>query len=148
MTTSGRTFSHQEGVAAYCQRLIKTVQPDCIILHGSVARGVDDKDSDVDLLVIGGKLPDNFFERLYLLNRLREDDTPIEAVGYSLPEWEKMMQNLHLTTLEALEWGVPLYGESLFYEWRTRFESFKRQGLSRGKNSWTVPAALRRKLAA
>jgi len=137
-------FRYQKGIDAYCKRVNKTIQPDCIILHGSIARGTAHGDSDVDIVVIGGNMPDNFFKRLYLLNRLREDQTPIEAVGYSREEWEKMMNNLHLTTLEALEWGVPLQGETLFRKWRRQLDELKKQGLKRSERSWSAPPELQR----
>jgi len=137
------TFVYQDGIDAYCRRVIDMIHPDCIILHGSVARGTAHAHSDVDIIVVGGDLPEDFFKRLYLLNRLREGETPIEAVGYSRNEWEKMMDNLHLTTLEALEWGVPLYGETWFQKWRRQLNALKQQGLKRGERSWSAPPELR-----
>ncbi|NOX61238.1 MAG: nucleotidyltransferase domain-containing protein [Chloroflexi bacterium] len=134
---------YQTDIKAYCQRVVESFKPDCIILHGSVARGEMHQHSDIDILVIGGEFPKNFFQRLYLLNRLRTGDAPIEAVAYSMAEWEQMMKNLHLTVLEALEWGVPLYGEPLFATWKAQFENWKRQGLKRNKHSWAAPASWR-----
>ena len=142
-----QAFSHQAGIYAYCQRVIEAFHPDCIILYGSVARGEDHPQSDVDILVVGGTMPENFFERIYELNRLRLDDTPIEVMGYTLAEWEHMMQRLHLTTLEALEQGVPLYGESLFRQWKKRLEGWKQQGLRRGPDGWSAPKTLMQRAA-
>ncbi len=139
-----RAYAYQTGIQAYCQRVIDAFHPDCIILHGSVARGQEQPHSDVDILVIGGALPDNFFERIYALNRLRVDETPIEVIGYTRPEWEAMMKSFHLTVLESLEWGLPLYGEALFDQWKARLEAWKRAGLKRGKWGWDASPVLLR----
>jgi predicted nucleotidyltransferase len=67
-----------------CWRLRERFQSDCIILHGSVARGTHTLKSDVDIIVVGGNLADNFFTRLYELSELRDGKTPFEIVGYTL----------------------------------------------------------------
>lgn len=53
-----------------------------------------------------------------------------------------MMHNFHLTTLEALHWGIPLHGEELFTKWQTRLEQAKAAGLARGRTSWHIPPEL------
>jgi predicted nucleotidyltransferase len=125
-----------------CWQLRERFQSDCIILHGSVARGTHTLKSDVDIIVVGGNLADNFFTRLYELSELRDGKTPFEIVGYTLAEWEDMMPRFHLTTLEALQWGIPLYGEALFAQWHERFTYWKSLGLHRGKVSWFIPPQL------
>jgi predicted nucleotidyltransferase len=125
-----------------CLRLQEQFQPDCIILYGSVARGTHTPKSDIDILVIGGNLADNFFTRLFELGQLRDGKTPFEILGYTLSEWEGMMSRFHLTTLEALQWGIPLHGEALFEQWHERFLHWKSLGLSRGKVSWFIPPQL------
>jgi predicted nucleotidyltransferase len=54
---------YNEEIKQLCERLLKRFQPDCIILHGSVARKMNSPKSDVDILVIGNKLDENFFTR-------------------------------------------------------------------------------------
>jgi hypothetical protein len=133
---------YQAEIEQLCLRLQKQFQPDCIILHGSVARGTYTQNSDVDILVIGGNLADNFLTRLFELGQLRDGKTPFEILGYTLTEWEDMMSRFHLTTLEALQWGIPLHGEALFEQWHERFLHWKSLGLSRGKVSWFIPPQL------
>lgn len=130
---------YQAEIRGYCERVNNAFHPDCIILHGSLARGNFTSTSDVDLVVIGGTLPDNFFQRLFELNRLRDGKTPLEVMGYTLSEWEQMMANRHLTTLEVLQWGIPLMGHQLFRQWRVQLDDWKSQGLRRDKNSWVIP---------
>ncbi len=129
-------------INTFCQRLKNSFQPDCIILHGSVARGTNTSLSDIDIVVIGGQLPDDFFTRLYELNRLRDNQSAIEVIGYTLAEWETMLNRLHLTALEAIHWGIPLHGQALFAQWQAKLESWKAIGLHRGTGSWSIPSAL------
>lgn len=133
---------YEDEIRHYCQQVIEVVNPDCIILHGSVARGMYDAHSDIDLVVIGGRLPDNFLERLRILSHLQDGRVPIQAVAYTLDGWKTMMLNFHLTVLEALHWGIPLHGEALFTRWQARLERAKAVGLARGRTSWRIPPEL------
>jgi predicted nucleotidyltransferase len=143
MTLSTVSSGERIKIEQFCRRVVKSFRPDCVILHGSMARGTARPSSDIDIVVIGGRLPENFFERSFSLNRLRDGTAPIEVVGYTLAEWEQMMAQLHLTVLETLHWGVPLYGEALFAQWKEKLEQWKSLGLRREASSWSVPAALR-----
>jgi predicted nucleotidyltransferase len=134
-------------IAQFCQRVEETFQPVCVILHGSLARGTNTTKSDVDIIVISDDLPQNFLERLYQLNRLRPGAVPLEVLGYTLVEWEQMLEHLHLTALEALHWGVPLIGEARFAGWREKLETWQALGLQREATSWIVPPILRHKIA-
>lgn len=133
---------YQAQIEQFCHRVEESFQPDCIVLHGSIARGTHSRFSDIDIIVISNRLPGNFFERAYELNRLRDGTAPIEVVGCTLFEWEQMMEQLHLTVLEALYWGIPLHGQALFEQWKSRLEKWKSMGLRRGEMSWSVPQAL------
>lgn len=132
-------------IERFCGRVEEAFQPDCIILHGSMARRTYTHSSDIDIIVIGEQLPENFFERAYQLNQLRDGTTPIEVVGYTLSEWQHMMGRLHLTVLEALHWGIPLHGQALFGQWKSKLEEWKSMGLRRETVSWSVPPALQPK---
>jgi len=133
---------YQTEIEQFCKNALEQFQPDCIILHGSVARNTYTKKSDVDLIIIGGRLNPNFLTRLFELNALQDGKTPFEIMGYTLAEWENMMSRFHLTTLEALQWGIPLHGEALFAQWHKRFEHWKSLGLHRGPVSWFIPPQL------
>lgn len=139
-------LAYQAEIEQFCRRVEATFQPDCIILHGSITRGIYTRSSDIDIIVIGNRLPENFFERLYELNRLRDGTAPIEVVGYTLSEWEQMLERLHLIVLEALQWGVPLHGQALFEAWKTRLEEWKSIGLRRERTSWSIPPALQQQM--
>jgi len=122
----------------FAARVVEAYHPACIILYGSVARDADTLDSDVDLIVIGGDLPSDPFDRLGALMRLNGTIVPIEPLGYSEAEFERMLARLHVTALEALEFGIPLYGESYFVRLKEQFERLKAQGLHRTSNAWTM----------
>lgn len=70
----------------YAFLVSKKIEPDCIILYGSVARDQANLDSDIDILVIGGNLEPNWFKRLNQLSRLVNGNRPIEAIGYTRAE--------------------------------------------------------------
>jgi predicted nucleotidyltransferase len=131
----------------FCKKAIERFRPACIILHGSIARGTYTGRSDVDLIIIGGQLNPNFLKRLSEINKLQDGKTPFEVLGYTLEEWEEMMSYFHLTTLEALQWGIPLHGETHFAQWHARFEHWKSLGLQRGKTSWYIPPHLDKEFA-
>ena len=138
--------AYQSEIERFCGLVETTFWPECIILHGSITRGTYTQSSDIDIIVIGDRLPENFFERLYELNRLRDGTAPIEVVGYTLAEWEQMMEQLHLTVLEALHWGIPLHGQSLFEKWQTKLEKWKSIGLRRDTMSWSIPPVLQQQM--
>lgn len=134
--------TYQKAIEDFCQRVVEKFQPDCIILHGSVAQGKATRTSDIDLIIIGGALPEDFFERLYELNRLRDGTAPLEVIGYTRLEWEQMLNTWHLTPLEAIYWGIPLHGQQLFRQWKILLASWQKEGLRRETHSWVIPATL------
>jgi len=139
MGQKAASLRFRDEIERFCKRVQDQFQPDCIILHGSLARGTDTSRSDVDIVVIGSNLPANFLNRMFELNHLRDGKAPIEVVGYTLAEWEQMMANRHLTALEALQWGIPLRGQALFARWHSQLLEWKTEGLQRGATSWAIP---------
>lgn len=133
---------YQQEIEQFCHRVVDVIAPDCVILHGSIVRGTYTAHSDVDIVVIGGHLPDNFLTRAYTLSTLHDGKAPLEVVAYTLAEWEQMMDSLHLTVLEALNWGVPLHGAAFLQQWQMRLEAWKARGLRRESTSWVVPPML------
>jgi len=129
---------YTSGINRYCHLLVKAVAPVCIILHGSVARGTFTPRSDVDVLVIGGDLPPHFLERIQVLMQLNDTHAPIEPLGYTTDEFADMLKNRHVTALDALYFGVPLYGSTYFRGLRRIFDQMVMQGLRRTKCTWTM----------
>ena len=127
----------RDDACQYAQRLVEAVKPRCVILFGSVAKGTDGERSDLDLVVIGGDLPENVFERIAKVNGLtRGLRTPADIFPYTETEFEHMLDNLHVTALDCMLEGKPLYGTDAFNRLRSKFEEFVARGLRRGKAAW------------
>ncbi len=122
----------------FATRVVEAYHPTCIILYGSVAQDKDTLDSDVDLIIIGGHLPDKPFERVRQLIGLNNTIVPIEPLSYTEAEFEQMLAERHVTALEALEFGVPLYGKEYFQRLQDQLGQLKAQGLHRTPNTWTM----------
>ena len=124
----------------YAKRATEMLHPVCVILYGSVAQDIDTLDSDVDIVVISDELSKDIFDRLGQLRSVYRTWVPIESLGYTSGEFERMLENRHVTALEALAFGRPLYGEAYFNGLRARFNEMVRQGLRRVPGAWTVRA--------
>lgn len=76
---------------------------------GSVARGDFHDDSDVDVVVVAGGLPEHPLERLRLLYR----DAPpgVEPKGYTPAEWERERARGNPMAVEAETVGIPLHDQ-------------------------------------
>jgi predicted nucleotidyltransferase len=98
----------------FCKKVIRNLDPKCIILYGSLARGDFNERSDVDLIVIASNLPENYYKRAELLSDLIISAVPIEPLGYTPDEFIKMIQTRHCTSLFAMTEGKPLYGKKYF----------------------------------
>jgi predicted nucleotidyltransferase len=79
-----------------------------VVLFGSMARGNWSIGSDFDLL-IGLRIDDGqrFLDRVYEYEQIAPG--PIEPFVYSRSEWARMWQDLHLTFLEAADYGIPIF---------------------------------------
>ena len=76
------------------------------VLYGSVAKGLDDKESDIDLLIISNKKNKlNFNECEKRLGR------EITSQEYTLGEWEKIKSSNKAYYQEVMSTGITLIGE-------------------------------------
>ena len=64
----------------------------------------------------------------------------LAAREYAKRAVEVMLENRHVTALEALASGRPLHGEAHFNRLRARFDEMVRQGLRRVPGAWTMQA--------
>ena len=134
----GKPLPWAADIAAYSHAVVATLRPVCMVLHGSVARGDYTQASDVDIVVIGGNLADAFLDRLGQLIDLNATHARIEALGYTQAEFEQMLAECHLTALEAMEFGMALYGKRYFARLRRIFANMKARGLRRTHTSWHI----------
>ena len=99
-----------------------------IVLYGSMARGNWSIGSDFDLL-IGLRIDDGkrFLDRVYEYERIAPG--PIEPFVYSRSEWEQMWRDLHLTYLEAADYGLPLFDRGAWARLREEFTRYLAAGV-------------------
>jgi len=107
-----------------------------IVLFGSMARGNWSPGSDYDLL-IGLRIDDGkrLLDRIYEFEQIAPG--PIEPFVYSRSEWTKMWRDLHLTFLEAADYGVVLFDRGGWASVRTEFERLLSSGaIERQPGGW------------
>jgi len=130
-------LSYPSEVAEYCEKVCSELKPSLIILHGSTAKGLNGRWSDLDLIVIADfDVP--LIDRVGKLLDLNETRAPIEPLGYTPREFDDMFSKLNPLALEAVENGVALLGQNLFRQFRSRLEEIKSKGLKRTKSDWTT----------
>ncbi len=108
-----------------------------VILFGSQAKGSARPDSDYDVLVVG-QFKEKFLDRGRWVVQLTPR-VPIDIFCYTPDEFEDMFKTYHLTAMDAIGQGIPLYGEEFFNTYKSRYEEFVRQGLKRLKFALIPP---------
>lgn len=131
-----RNLIYIEEIAEYCERLFYQLNPGLIILHGSTAKGLHGKWSDIDLVVIAD-FDTSFIDRIGELLELNETRAPIEPLGYTPKEFNAMLLKLNPLALEAVKNGIPLIGENLFAQLKGTLDRIERNGLRRRKVTWS-----------
>ena len=99
-----------------------------IILYGSMAKGNWSIGSDYDVL-IGLCINDGkrFLDRLYDYSRLTS--ASIDIFVYSHTELDQMIENFHLTLLEALNHGIVLFDRGRWELMQKQFKQWKTAGI-------------------
>jgi len=83
-----------------------------IVLFGSMAKGEDDKDSDVDLLIIGKEKHLNLIK---IEEKIKKRITP-HIISWS--EWNKKAKQDTAFYNEVVNYGISLYGELPLIKWK------------------------------
>jgi predicted nucleotidyltransferase len=111
---------------AYADSKAKEQGARAIILTGSLARGSYTGTSDADILVIADKVPANVLERYALFS---DANLPIdlEPRVYTTDEFISKLRQGDRFALEAIEVGIPLYGERFFKEVRRSLSKRRRR---------------------
>jgi len=132
-----------KGIKKFCKKVVKEIQPKCIILYGSLARGDFNERSDVDVIVISSKLPKNYYKRAELLHNMVETLDPIETLGFTPEEFINMIKKRHCTSLFAMEEGKALYGKEYFSFLNGVYEEvLNKYEIIKGNSSW-IPKLLK-----
>lgn len=135
--------SINKGIKKFCKNVIKEVQPKCIILYGSLARGDFNERSDVDIIVISSEIPKNYYKRAELLYSMVETLDPIEPLGFTPDEYIKMIKNRHCTSLFAMKEGKALYGRNYFLFLKEIYEKVVNQyKIFKGDSAW-IPESMK-----
>lgn len=83
-----------------------------IVLFGSMAKGEDDKKSDIDFLIIGK-------EKYLNLEKFEEKfGKEITLHIFSWSEWNKNAEDNKAFYFEIITYGIPLYGELPLVKWK------------------------------
>ena len=131
--------SIRTGLSQYCQKIIDRFHPKCIIVYGSQARKTYTPSSDIDLIIISDTFKIPFISRIRSLLELNQTEFHIEALGYTIQEFEDMLSNFRVTALDAIYFGIPIYGEQYFQQLESIFKGYLSEGLKRLDQAWEIP---------
>ena len=100
-----------EKIKKYTKRVVETLKPYCVILFGSFATGDINEGSDVDIIIIAD-FKEPFLDRIKILLDLNDGiGLPLEPIGYTLEEFQKMRDEGNSFIEEVLLTGKILYGK-------------------------------------
>ena len=95
-------------IEEYCREVVRKLNPQAVILFGSFASGDINEGSDIDIMVIAD-FQATFLDRIKLLLDLNRFRLPIEPVGYTGKEFERMKQAGNRFIREVADRGKVLY---------------------------------------
>ena len=90
--------------------IVKSVNPEKVILFGSYACGNPNEDSDLDLLVIKDTDVDRFKRSREIRKYLRGAKIPIDLVVYTRAEVEEWKDTQSAFITQVMQTGRVLYG--------------------------------------
>jgi uncharacterized protein len=93
-------MEYTEGYIEQLRRRLSELDPHLILLFGSHAYGIPDKDSDIDLIVVtkDNFIPVDFNARVNLQLRISEHifdiskKVPVDLIVYTLPMYKKLLE--------------------------------------------------------
>ncbi|MBZ4644639.1 MAG: uncharacterized protein PWP07_2397 [Epulopiscium sp.] len=94
------------------ERLLSQISPISILLFGSIAKGKDTDDSDIDLLVVWDEQKDlpNVKRRIMLRKLIGIIDSPVDILTCNLSELENALAEQNSFTAQIVKEGELLYG--------------------------------------
>ncbi len=104
-------------------RMVQEYNPEFIVLYGSYATGSHMADSDIDICVVSKFLPEDIFERRTLYFK-----DGVQAVGFTLAEFEGMLESLNPFILDIVYYGKPIFGEEKFQRYKRRLNRMMEKG--------------------
>lgn len=104
----GRSEEIFEKINLYVKKVVREINPHCVILFGSFASRDISEASDVDLLVVAD-FTEGFLDRISTLLKLNEFGLPLEPVGYTPQEFKRMREEGNSFIEEITKSGKILY---------------------------------------
>lgn len=99
-----------ERIEKYKDLVVKQLRPEVVVLFGSFAKRDINEGSDVDIMVIAD-FKEGFLDRVKLLLDLNDEmRLPLEPVGYTSEEFQRMREKGNPFIREVFESGKVLYG--------------------------------------
>jgi predicted nucleotidyltransferase len=94
------------------QRITAQIHPESIIVFGSVAQGVDNEDSDLDLLVVWNdeNILSNRERRIKLRRLIGMIDRPLDVLTCNTEELQRALREPHSFTSQIVKEGKVIYG--------------------------------------
>ena len=92
-------------------KLLANINPKTIILFGSVARGIDEEHSDIDLLIVWDEYKEspNIIRRLMIRKALGITEVPIDIITCSSEELGLAVEDEYSFTSQVLKEGKVIY---------------------------------------
>ena len=114
---------------------INQLNPKCVILFGSYARGNFTEGSDIDLCVIAERLPEDELRRRTLVGHY---DTPkITAIGFYPQEFINFLKKRRCFVYDIISDGMVVYDDGLFEMIKSVYEGCIREfQMIREANGW------------
>ena len=97
-------------IEKYKRKLVARLKVDKIILFGSFASGDINEGSDIDMLVIAD-WKQSFLDRIKVLLELNRYHLPLEPLGYTKGEFERMLGERNPFIVEVAEKGKVIYNK-------------------------------------
>ena len=93
------------------KKIVAEINPESIILFGSVAKGIDREDSDIDLLVVWDEEKDlpNIKRRILLRKIIGIIESPIDIITCTTDELKVALQDENTFTSQIIKEGEVLY---------------------------------------
>ncbi|MCL2712691.1 MAG: nucleotidyltransferase domain-containing protein [Methanomassiliicoccaceae archaeon] len=86
------------------------IDPDLMIVFGSVATGTAGKDSDLDLVLVKESDENGFIRSARARLALKDSKIPIDIIVYTPKEFEKDMHDRYSLAYEAMTTGRIVHG--------------------------------------
>jgi len=97
-----------ERIEQYKNKVVQELKPKKIILFGSLARGDFHEGSDIDIIVVCDWKQD-FLDRIKILLDIDRLGLPVQPLGYTEEEVEKMLREGNRFMAEVIATGKVIY---------------------------------------